>query len=77
MKDLIPMPQSVLEEVELDFYGFKKTVTVNTQTKELRILAEAVLCAQGETPVYWVFRRVVKGKYVFDHFMEQQKPETP
>lgn len=60
------MPKEVLEEVELDFFGFTKTITVNTQSAVLYLPMPFHLY-QNIVNGYWVFVKVAKGKYRFEN----------
>lgn len=64
------MRNDTLETVILDFYGFERKITVNTQTGRLKVLMDCSLNLPYDTPVYWVFVKVHKGRYEFDHVEE-------
>lgn len=64
------MRNDTLETVILDFYGFTKEVTVNTQTSILRILVNSNLHLPYETPCYWIFTKERKGYYIFSRVEE-------
>ena len=64
------MRNDILEEVELDFYGFKRTITVNSQPQRLCMLMYNSLHLPIEIPCYWVFVKTGRGKYTFDHISD-------